>query len=416
MFKSFFSSKTSDKPSVKVANSDVDAHLVLSRINAFLDAKKLPTAIQEKLFSEIQQLNFEHSVSDSEADSVSNSVIDADVNPTHLNSAKYSETSNQAANQPTKSTKLGHLKVPFLLDGLTEFLAQDNIHLPIKTTTQLASLNKNHTNPLAQIKHIVAVASGKGGVGKSTTSVNLARALAYQGAKVGILDADIYGPSIPIMLGLTGQQPDSLDGKIMQPLVSQEGIKTNSIGFLVDPESAAIWRGPMASKALTQLFNETQWGALDYLIIDLPPGTGDIQLTLTQSLPLSAALIVTTPQNIALADAEKAVAMFNQLKIPVLGLVENMSHFICGECGHVEHIFGSDGGGKLADKHQVNLLGQIPLDIKIRQAMDKGEWVDFKNAPFYPYCETISIQLAWQLFELAQKSPAGQSIPTKTID
>lgn len=307
------------------------------------------------------------------------------------------------------------LQLPFQFKQLEEFISNQKMAVNTEYAAQLASINKSHNNPLANIKHIIAVASGKGGVGKSTTSVNIARALIEQGAAVGILDADIYGPSIPIMLGLENKTPTSEDGRIMQPLLSKEGIRTNSIGFLVEQEAAAIWRGPMASKALTQLFNETEWGCLDYLIIDLPPGTGDIQLTITQNLPLSAAVVVTTPQNVALADADKGIAMFNKLDIPVLGVVENMSSFICDNCGHVDHIFGCDGGRNLASKHKVELLGEIPLSTKIRVLMDQGEITDFKSAPFYQYCETIALELAWKLFKLAQHSPVNRAIPIKTI-
>lgn len=220
--------------------------------------------------------------------------------------------------------------------------------------------------------NIIAVASGKGGVGKSATAVNLAFALMQQGANVGILDADIYGPSVPIMLGNKGASPASEDGKIMQP-IEVHGVVANSIGYLVPEDDAAVWRGPMASKALQQLLNETQWPDLDYLILDMPPGTGDIQLTLAQNLPVAAAVVVTTPQDLALADATKGIAMFDKVDVPVLGIIENMSYYLCENCGHKAHIFASQGGEKLSQKHALPLLGQLPLDLHIRQHADEGK-------------------------------------------
>jgi ATP-binding protein involved in chromosome partitioning len=224
--------------------------------------------------------------------------------------------------------------------------------------------------PIPQVKNIIAVASGKGGVGKSTTAVNLALALAAEGANVGILDADIYGPSIPTMLGISGF-PASEDGKTMQPKLSF-GLQTNSIGFLVDQNQPMIWRGPMVTSALQQLLKETQWSELDYLVIDLPPGTGDIQLTMSQQIPVSGAVIVTTPQDIALLDAQRGLGMFEKVNVPVLGIVENMSIHICSQCGHEEPIFGSGGGVAMAEKNKVPLLGSLPLDISIRQFADSG--------------------------------------------
>lgn len=224
---------------------------------------------------------------------------------------------------------------------------------------------------LAKVKNIIAVASGKGGVGKSTTSVNLAFALQAEGAKVGILDADIYGPSIPLMLGNAQLKPTSKDQKRVDPLAVQ-GVVATSIGYFVPAENATVWRGPMASKALLQLLNETNWPALDYLIVDMPPGTGDIQLTLAQQMPVSAALIVTTPQDLALVDATKGIAMFNKVKVPVLGVVENMSYHVCSQCGHHEAIFAEHGGEKLAAEFSLPLLAQLPLDIKIRQHAEGG--------------------------------------------
>jgi len=224
--------------------------------------------------------------------------------------------------------------------------------------------------PLPNVKNIIAVASGKGGVGKSTTAVNLALALAAEGANVGILDADIYGPSIPMMLGLSGY-PESKDQKTMMPKVAY-GIQTNSIGYLVEADQAMIWRGPMVTTALQQLLKDTNWDNLDYLVIDLPPGTGDIQLTLSQQIPVSGAIIVTTPQDIALIDAQRGLGMFEKVNVPVLGLVENMSMHICSNCGHEEAIFGTGGGLAMAERNRIEFLGALPLDISIRQFADSG--------------------------------------------
>ena len=224
--------------------------------------------------------------------------------------------------------------------------------------------------PLPNVKNIIAVASGKGGVGKSTTAVNLALALTAEGANVGILDADIYGPSIPMMLGLSGF-PESKDNKTMMPKVAY-GVQTNSIGYLVEADQAMIWRGPMVTNALQQLLKDTNWDNLDYLVIDLPPGTGDIQLTLSQQIPVSGAIIVTTPQDIALIDAQRGLGMFEKVNVPVLGLVENMSIHICSNCGHEEAIFGEGGGKLMAERNRIEFLGSLPLDINIRQFADCG--------------------------------------------
>jgi ATP-binding protein involved in chromosome partitioning len=224
--------------------------------------------------------------------------------------------------------------------------------------------------PQPNIKNIIAVASGKGGVGKSTTAVNLALALAAEGANVGILDADIYGPSIPTMLGLSGY-PASVDNKTMTPKIAYD-VQTMSIGYLVEAEQAMIWRGPMATNALQQLLRDTNWVDVDYLIIDLPPGTGDIQLTLAQQIPVSGAIIVTTPQDIALLDAQRGLNMFEKVSVPVLGLVENMSMHICSECGHEEAIFGEGGGAAMAEINKIDFLGSLPLDINIRKYADSG--------------------------------------------
>jgi ATP-binding protein involved in chromosome partitioning len=226
-------------------------------------------------------------------------------------------------------------------------------------------------NLLPNVKNVIAVASGKGGVGKSTTSVNLALALAAEGATVGLLDADIYGPSQPQMLGISGR-PDSADGKSIEPMRAH-GIQAMSIGFLVDTDTPMVWRGPMVTGALEQLLRDTRWQDLDYLVIDLPPGTGDIQLTLAQKIPVTGAIIVTTPQDIALLDARKGLKMFEKVGIPILGIVENMSTHICSNCGHEEHIFGAGGGALMASDYKVDLLGSLPLDINIRMQADSGQ-------------------------------------------
>jgi ATP-binding protein involved in chromosome partitioning len=225
--------------------------------------------------------------------------------------------------------------------------------------------------PIDNVKNIIAVASGKGGVGKSTTAVNLALALAAEGGRVGLLDADIYGPSQPRMLGVSGQ-PESKDGKSLEPMENY-GLQAMSIGFLVDEETPMIWRGPMVTQALEQLLNDTNWSDLDYLIIDLPPGTGDTQLTLAQKVPVSGAVIVTTPQDIALLDARKGFKMFEKVEVPVLGIVENMSIHICSQCNHEEHIFGEGGGTRMAQQYGVDFLGALPLDIRIREETDSGK-------------------------------------------
>jgi len=221
------------------------------------------------------------------------------------------------------------------------------------------------------IKNIIAVASGKGGVGKSTTAVNLALALAAEGASVGMLDADIYGPSQPVMLGITGR-PQSKDGKTMEPMEGH-GIQAMSVGFLIEADTPMVWRGPMVTQALEQLLTETKWRDLDYLVVDLPPGTGDIQLTLAQKVPVTGAVIVTTPQDIALIDARKGLKMFEKVGIPILGVVENMAIHVCSSCGHAEHIFGSGGAEKMSRDYDVEVLGSLPLDIRIREQADSGK-------------------------------------------
>jgi ATP-binding protein involved in chromosome partitioning len=258
--------------------------------------------------------------------------------------------------------------------ALSRQLAAAGISVPL--TLELEADIKAHAvqrnlKPLGDIRNIVAVASGKGGVGKSTVAVNLALAWAAQGARVGMLDADIYGPSQPLMLGLAGERPSTADGQHIKPLVAH-GVTAMSIGFLVDAEQPMVWRGPMVTQALTQLLQQTQWGTLDYLVVDMPPGTGDIQLTLAQQVPVAGAVIVTTPQDIALADARKGLKMFEKVSVPVLGIVENMSVHVCSNCGHTEHIFGSGGGDRMAHDYGVRLLGELPLDAHIREEADSG--------------------------------------------
>ena len=262
-----------------------------------------------------------------------------------------------------------------LKEELGEFLANKepavNFELDISWRVD-AHVHPAKVQAMPNVKNIIAVASGKGGVGKSTTSVNLALGLKALGANVGILDADIYGPSMPIMLGMQGKNPETIDKKSILPIESH-GLQSMSIGYLVKPEQAMVWRGPMASGALQQLINDTQWQDLDYLIVDLPPGTGDIQLTMAQKIPVTAAVVVTTPQDIALADARKAVTMFNKVSVPVLGVVENMAMHTCSNCGHEEHIFGQGGGEVLAQEIGVELLGSLPLSLNIREQTDAGE-------------------------------------------
>lgn len=251
------------------------------------------------------------------------------------------------------------------------------------------------------VKNIIAVSSGKGGVGKSTTAVNLALALQHLGARVGILDADIYGPSVPLMLGVEDKKPNIVDNNRMMP-VEAHGLYSNSIGYLVDKVEAAVWRGPMASKALSQLVNETLWPDLDYLIIDMPPGTGDIQLTLSQQIPTTGAVIVTTPQDLALMDAIKGVNMFTKVDIPVIGVVENMSVHICSQCGHEEAIFGTGGAESMAKHYAIPLLGKLPLHIDIRSETDSGTPSVASNVTsahsqlYIQLAEQVSSRLYWQ--------------------
>lgn len=261
-----------------------------------------------------------------------------------------------------------------LTEKLTALLKEvdgiDDVEINISSKIVIHAVQKG-VQPIQGVKNIVAVASGKGGVGKSTTTVNLALALAKEGASVAVLDADIYGPSMPRMLGISGK-PESADGQSLEPLVNY-GIQTMSIGFLIDDDTPMIWRGPMVTQALEQLFKDTRWKDVDYLVVDLPPGTGDVQLTLAQKIPVSGAVVVTTPQDIALLDARKGLKMFEKVNVPVLGVVENMSTHICSNCGHEERIFGEGGGQRMSEEENVALLGALPLDMSIRQLADDGK-------------------------------------------
>ncbi|MCL9782625.1 iron-sulfur cluster carrier protein ApbC [Vibrio sp. S4M6] len=271
----------------------------------------------------------------------------------------------------------------------------------VNISTQVKSLQSHVTQYVKGVKNIIAVTSAKGGVGKSTTSVNLALAMANSGAKVGLLDADIYGPSVPMMLNQEDARPLVRDNKWMQP-ISAYGLYTHSIGYVVDKEQAAVWRGPMASKALSQLLEETEWPDLDYLVIDMPPGTGDIQLTLSQKIPVTAAVIVTTPQDLALADARKGANMFEQVNVPVVGMVENMSYHICSQCGHHEAIFGQGGAEKMAKDYGLSLLAQIPLHIAMREDIDQGKPTvvarpGSEHAQYYlDLADTVCSRMYWQ--------------------
>ncbi|MFG6462313.1 iron-sulfur cluster carrier protein ApbC [Roseateles sp. DXS20W] len=256
-----------------------------------------------------------------------------------------------------------------LTDAVKAQPGAGNVSVTI-TTNVVAHAVQRGVQLLPGVKNIIAVASGKGGVGKSTTAANLALALHAEGARVGVLDADVYGPSQPLMLGASGR-PESHDGQTMEPHVAH-GLQVNSIGFLVDDDQAMIWRGPMATQALEQLLRQTNWHELDYLIIDMPPGTGDIQLTLSQRVPVTGAVIVTTPQDIALIDAKKGLKMFEKVGVPILGIVENMAVHICSNCGHAEHIFGAEGGQKMAAQYGTELLGSLPLAMSIRAQADSG--------------------------------------------
>ena len=305
--------------------------------------------------------------------------LNAVVDPTSgrdLGSAKAIKSVRVDGADVTVDVELGYPCVsqhPALRSALIAAARQQagvgNVSVAI-TTKVIAHAVQRGVQLLPGVKNIIAVASGKGGVGKSTTSANLALALAAEGARVGLLDADIYGPSMPTMMALSGQL-ESLDGKLMEPKEAY-GVQVNSIGLLVGDDQAMIWRGPMAAQALEQLLNQTRWQDLDYLIVDMPPGTGDVQLTLSQRVPVTGAVIVTTPQDIALVDAKKGLQMFEKVGVPILGIIENMAVHICSNCGHVEHIFGADGGKRMAEQYGTELLGSLPLKLSIREQADAG--------------------------------------------
>jgi ATP-binding protein involved in chromosome partitioning len=283
-----------------------------------------------------------------------------------------------------------------------------------KVTVNVASKIVSHSvqrgvKLIPEVKNIIAVASGKGGVGKSTTAVNLALALAAEGASVGILDADIYGPSQPMMLGITGR-PESRDGKSLEPMVGH-GLQAISIGFLIDIDTPMVWRGPMVTQALEQLLKDTRWQGVDYLVVDLPPGTGDIQLTLAQKVPVTGAVIVTTPQDIALIDARKGLKMFEKVGIPIIGIVENMSTHICSNCGHEEHIFGTGGAEKMCKDFNTEFLGGLPLDIHIRKQTDSGKPTvvsdpDGRIAEIYRrIARRVAVKISEQAKDMTSKFP-----------
>lgn len=326
---------------------------------------------------------------------------------THHSIQETNPENNRDNNQNSKV--IVELVMPFVCQGELDLVATTlsdnlscsvaiNVNLAIKPVRQF-TLNNESNQSQSKIANIIAVASGKGGVGKSTTTVNLAYALMSEGARVGILDADIYGPSIPSMLGVKNEKPSSSDGKLMTPLMAA-GLSAMSIGFLVNESDATVWRGPMASSAFSQLLNETDWPELDYLLIDMPPGTGDIQLTLAQKVPVAAAVVVTTPQDIALIDAVKGIAMFDKVNVPVLGIIENMSYHLCENCGHQSHIFGESGGAHMAEDYETQLLGQLPLDIAIRQDADlgKSEIIENSTGEIANHYRKIARNISAQLF------------------
>lgn len=300
-------------------------------------------------------------------------------------------------------------------DMQAELMALLNPHtadrkLEIKLSSEIdAHVGKPGVSQLAQVKNIIAVGSGKGGVGKSLVAVNIALALAKEGAQVGLLDADIYGPSQPAMLGVSGERPVFHEKSLLP--IKRHGIQSMSIGYLIDQDTPMVWRGPMLGKALQQLFYDTRWESLDYLIIDLPPGTGDIQLTLCQKIPVSGAVIVTTPQDLALLDVRRACEMFNKLGVPILGVVENMSHYHCSQCGHEEAVFGSGGGAKLAQEYSLSLLGSIPLIVAIRETTDEGRPIvmaepDGQYAKlFYQIARKTAAKLAGQAKDYSARFP-----------
>lgn len=351
------------------------------------------------------------SISEQQIDSILKEIIDPSTGKDYV-------TSKQARNIKVENNNVSlDIELGYPAKSVIEKIRQQVIDA-IGTIPGIGTINVNITSKIIPhgvqsgvklipgVKNIIAIASGKGGVGKSATAVNLALALAAEGASVGILDADIYGPSQPQMLGLT-DHPESLDGKTMEPLLAH-GIQAMSIGLLIDAETPMVWRGPMVTQALQQLLNDTRWKEVDYLIVDLPPGTGDIQLTLAQKVPVTGAVIVTTPQDIALLDARKGLKMFEKVGIPILGIIENMSTHTCPQCGHTEHIFGSGGGAKMCNDYETELLGSLPLDIKIREQTDIGipSVVADPNGSIAETYRTIARRVAVKVADLAEDNSA----------
>jgi ATP-binding protein involved in chromosome partitioning len=308
---------------------------------------------------------------------------------------------------PAKSQIAGFRKA--LIAAAKGVAGVDNVSCNVSTKI-VAHAAQRGVALMPTVKNIVAVASGKGGVGKSTTAVNLALALAAEGAKVGLLDADIYGPSQPMMMGIEGR-PESEDGQTMEPMENY-GVQVMSIGFLVAQDEAMVWRGPMATQALEQLIRQTNWKDLDYLIVDMPPGTGDIQLTLSQRVPMTGAVIVTTPQDIALLDAKKGIKMFEKVGVPILGIVENMAVHVCTKCGHTEHIFGEDGGKRMAAEYNMDYLGALPLNMQIRIQADSGKPTvvsdpDGEVATIYKaVARQVAIKIASKAKDFSSKFPS----------
>ncbi|SIN93086.1 iron-sulfur cluster carrier protein ApbC [Salinivibrio sp. ES.052] len=327
-----------------------------------------------------------------------------------LNQFSHPQLVEQWASQPhwVSADKNG-FKVTFpfaaasVMRALEEWLNAQSAPLKqqFHLVQRVAPLKSGDKSLIKGVKNLLVVSSAKGGVGKSTTAVNLALALQAEGASVGVVDADVYGPSLPIMLGAKDSEPQTHDGKLMEP-VMRHGIASNSIGYLVPADNATVWRGPMASKAFAQLINETRWPELDYLVVDMPPGTGDIQLSLAQQFPVTGAIVVTTPQDLALADAIKGVAMFEKVEVPVLGVVENMSYHICSQCGHHEAIFGTGGAEKMAREQGVPVLAQVPLHVAIREDIDAGTPSMVARpgsdhaAVYQQMAATVASQLYWQ--------------------
>lgn len=301
---------------------------------------------------------------------------------------------------------------PFPCPSVYQYLEKELGNVVYQPQVKPRALKGKNQTPVRGVKNMIAISSAKGGVGKSSVTVNLATALAKNGARVGILDADIYGPSIPLLLGVEGVQPSSNDGKTMEPLEAH-GVYANSIGFLQPAEEAAIWRGPMASKALLQLLQETNWPNLDYLFIDMPPGTGDIQLTMAQQMPVTATAVVTTPQKLAIRDAHKGISMFYHVNVPVLGIIENMSYYMCPSCGDKHHLFGKDGAVMLGEATELPVLAQLPFDPSVNESNENGDNLqsaDLQSAQLY---QDLGERLVTQLYY--NSSERAESIAVEVI-